>query len=42
MSTDALIAGAVFLVAYVAIATERFDRTLVALRGRPRGRRSWA
>ncbi len=30
---DAWIAGAVFLVAYVAIATERFDRTLVALLG---------
>ncbi len=33
MSPDVVIAGAVFVAAYVAIATERFDRTLVALLG---------
>ena len=33
LSPDAWIAGAIFLVAYVVIATERFDRTLIALLG---------
>lgn len=33
MSPDALLAGGVFLVAYVLIASERWDRTLIALLG---------
>ncbi len=33
MTPDAWIAGAIFVVAYIVIATERFDRTVVALLG---------
>jgi Na+/H+ antiporter NhaD/arsenite permease-like protein len=33
LSPDAWIAGAIFVVAYIVIATERFDRTVVALLG---------
>src|SRR5688572_3190539 len=33
MTPDAWIAGAIFVIAYIVIATERFDRTVVALLG---------